>query len=50
MGLMEFELPRGTHIVSASFSETPLRMVSNIISILTLFALVFLGIKKLWKL
>ncbi len=50
MGLMEFELPRGTHMVSASFTETPLRMVSNMISVFTLFALAFLGIKKLWKL
>ncbi len=49
MGTMEFELPRGTHVVNASFVETPLRMVSNIVTILTLIVLMIFGIKKLWK-
>ena len=49
MGTMEFELPRGIHVVNASFDETPLRMASNIVTILTLVILLIVGIKKLWK-
>lgn len=39
-GVMEIVLPQGYHIVNAKFSETPIRMMSNAIS---LFGLVIVG-------
>mgnify|MGYP001620119732 CR=1 FL=1 len=44
-GVMELELPKGENKVELKFSETPLRETSNIISILSLLAILFLGIK-----
>lgn len=42
-GLIEVEMPEGQHKVVASFSETPIRIVSNIISLISvLFLIVFL--------
>ncbi len=48
-GVMDLELPAGDHTVAASFSETSTRMLSNVISVVSLFALLILGAKKLWK-
>ena len=47
LGVMEISVPSGKHLVKANFTETPLRAASNTISLLTLFALLFLGIKGL---
>ena len=48
-GVMDITIPSGSHMVKANFTETPLRSTSNIISLLSLFALSFLGIKGLRK-
>ncbi len=48
-GVMDLELPAGNHTVIASFNETQIRMISNIISVVSLVTLLILGVKKLWK-
>lgn len=48
-GVMELKLPVGKYSIVASFGETSLRMISNIISVISLFVLLILGAKKLWK-
>jgi len=48
-GVMDIPIPSGKHLVKANFTETPLRTASNGISLLSLFALLFLGIKDLRK-
>jgi len=47
LGVMDIPIPSGKHLVKASFTETPLRITSNSISLLSLFALLLLGIKGL---
>ncbi|MEK7517831.1 MAG: 6-pyruvoyl-tetrahydropterin synthase-related protein [Patescibacteria group bacterium] len=44
-GVMELQMPKGESRVELKFSETPLRLTSNIISFLSLLAILFLGIK-----
>lgn len=46
MGVMDIQIPPGKHIVRLNFSETSLRLTSDIISILSIFVLLFLIIKK----
>lgn len=41
-GLITFTVPKGTHRVKILFNETPLRIISNVISIVTLLSLVLL--------
>lgn len=48
-GVMDISVSSGNHNVEAKFGETPLRATSNIISLLSLFALLFIGIKSLRK-
>lgn len=53
-GVMEIKLTKGNHVVDASFHETPLRKMSNIISIIGLFVMFMLIFKNLlikikWK-
>lgn len=51
-GLITFFLEKGNHIVSIRFQETKLRLVANIISLLSLFFIAILGIlkeTKLWQ-
>lgn len=48
-GLIDFEVPKGQHEVVVSFSETPIRLGSDIISLLSFLALLFIGIKGLRK-
>ncbi len=38
-GVMDIDIPSGNHIVNAVFGETPLRLISNIISIASFLAL-----------
>lgn len=45
-GVMDISVPSGKHFVKAIFTETPLRATSNTISLLSLFVLLFLGIKS----
>ena len=45
-GVMDISLRLGSHVVEAKFEETPLRLTSNIISLLTIFALLYLIIKR----
>lgn len=52
-GVMEIQLPEGSHNVAFHFSETPIRLISDIISVLALltysgilFAVVLLQIQK----
>lgn len=39
-GLITFRLPKGTHNITASFSETPLRLASDMISLVSAGALI----------
>ena len=48
-GVMDISIPSGKHLASANFTETPLRATSNIVSLFSFFALLFLGIKSLRK-
>lgn len=50
-GLMTFDLQKGMHKVLVEFGETKLRMVANVITILSLFGLGIYTIlnKKLWQ-
>jgi uncharacterized membrane protein YfhO len=34
-GVMELTIPAGSHTIEATFTETPTRMVSNVLSLLT---------------
>jgi hypothetical protein len=45
MGLIEFDIEKGTHVVSAKFAETPLRLVSDFIT-LTSAAILFVFLIK----
>jgi hypothetical protein len=50
-GLLSFELPSGSHIVALDFTDTPVRFVSNILSVLTLLGLAILaGSRWFWYL
>lgn len=48
-GVMDFNLPKGDFSIKASLRETPLRMVSNIISVVGLLFLMLLIFKSKWK-
>ncbi|MEK7534614.1 MAG: 6-pyruvoyl-tetrahydropterin synthase-related protein [Patescibacteria group bacterium] len=48
-GVMQISVPSGTHKVEASFNETPLRLTSNGISLLSFFALLFIGAKGFYR-
>lgn len=49
-GVIEFAIDRGKHFVTATFIETPLRVVSNIISIIALlFIATLFSFPKLWQ-
>ena len=48
-GVMEFDVVRGDHDVKVEFSETPLRLISNIISLLGFVVLIVLTIKPKTK-
>lgn len=43
-GLIQIEVPQGQHNVIASFAETPIRLLSDTISLLSLFALLIITI------
>lgn len=45
-GVMDISIPSGRHVVQANFGETSLRLISDIISLLSIFALLFLVIKR----
>lgn len=45
LGVMEFTLPKGNHIIEARFTETPLRISANILSLISLAVIVFFLIK-----
>jgi len=45
-GVMEILIPSGNHIVSGRFEETPLRLISDIISLSSFFMLLLLMIKR----
>lgn len=48
-GVMDIKLSPGDYQIEANFKETPIRMISNIASLITLLVLFIFGIKKLWK-
>jgi hypothetical protein len=48
-GLMQFDLPKGNFQISAKFTETPLRLLSDTISIVTLIFVFLFIIKAKWK-
>ncbi len=45
-GVMDISVPSGNHIVDAEFGETPLRLISDIISISSFFILLLFIIKR----
>ncbi|MBI5123505.1 hypothetical protein HZA75_06630 [Candidatus Roizmanbacteria bacterium] len=49
-GIMEFGAGKGIHQISVRFSETPLRIFSDIVSLLTFIILVFIVVRKKTKL
>lgn len=46
IGVMDISIPSGKHIVNAKFEETPLRLTSDIISVLSILAITFFIIKR----
>lgn len=46
-GVMEFHVPQGTHTIHASFGETPLRLVSDVISLLSFLILIVFAFRNL---
>ncbi|HSA84448.1 MAG TPA: 6-pyruvoyl-tetrahydropterin synthase-related protein [Patescibacteria group bacterium] len=50
-GVMTFFVEPGTHTITVLFTETKLRFGANVISIVSLFVLIFFGIfrKKVWQ-
>ena len=48
-GLLQLEVPKGTHVVAVWFGETPLRLFADGISIVALLICLFLGIKKIYE-
>lgn len=48
-GVMDFSLDPGKHAIKASFKETPLRKLSNIISLAGIILLLLLLLQKKWK-
>jgi uncharacterized membrane protein YfhO len=46
-GVMQFSMPSGKYVAEAAFSETPIRIVSDFISILSLLILIVIKSKKL---
>lgn len=49
MGIMEFKVPPGISMVKAAFTETPLRIFSNIISLGSLFLILLLIFSSRFK-
>lgn len=45
-GIVQLELPRGTSKVKLEFTETPVRLIADVISIVSLFTLCYIVIKK----
>lgn len=45
-GVIKLNLPAGTHKVTANFSETPVRFVSNIISLVSLLVLLIIVVNR----
>lgn len=45
-GLIRFKTPQGFHMTSVSFSETPMRILSDLISIGSIILLFIIGFKK----
>lgn len=43
-GVMRFEIPKGEHLIDARFTETPLRIISDLISLFSLAVLGFIFI------
>lgn len=50
-GLMTFWVEKGKHKIETSFKETKLRMIADMLSLVTLFLVVILGVfkKKIWR-
>ena len=44
-GLITFNIPKGEHIIEAKLSNTPVRKIGNIISLLGLFSIIFVVFK-----
>lgn len=45
-GVMDISISKGKHMVNAKFGETSLRLISDVISALSIFAILFLTIKR----
>lgn len=45
-GLIKLNVPSGTHAIKVSFGETPIRLLSDIISLLSVFVLLFIAINS----
>lgn len=45
LGLISFKVPKGEHIVKAQLNNTPIRSLSNIISLVSLFTVIILFLK-----
>ena len=45
-GVMEIQIPSGSHVVRANFEETPLRLTSDIISLTSVVVLLFFIVKR----
>ena len=47
-GLITFDVPKGRHIVKVAFGESPIRLLSDIISLLGFFLLIAIILFKEW--
>lgn len=48
-GVMEFDVPKGSHAIRVVFGETPLRLVGDCISLFSLLILVIITVRKYKK-
>ena len=45
MGLIRFELPKGNYQIEIKLQDTPIRVIGNMISLLSALVVIFLWIK-----
>ncbi len=46
-GIMQIHVPKGQHTISANFSETPLRFISDMVSLFSILVIIFISKKSI---
>ncbi len=49
LGFIAFDLPAGTHTVTLTLTDTPVRAVSNVVSLLAVLTLLLLPARQAWR-